>query len=272
MELFNLKNKVIIITGALGLLGKEHVNAIALAGGIPVLLDLNQEELDRQTKSITQKFNVPCYGYKVDITNENSIIENCNVLKKKFKYIHGLINNAANNPKVEEGEKNFSRLENFPIHVWNQDIAVGLTGAFLCAKYYGFEISKNPNGGSIINISSDLGLIAPNQKLYKKDSLSDDEQFVKPVTYSITKHGIIGLTKYLSTYWSDKKVRSNAICPGGVYNNQPEEFIKKVSDLIPLGRMAKKEEYHGILIFLLSNASSYLNGAIIAADGGRTAW
>ena len=151
-------------------------------------------------------------------------------------------------------------------------IYVGLAGSFLCAKYYGFEISKNPNGGSIINISSDLGLMAPDQRLYSKPGLSEDQQPVKPITYSVVKTGLIGLTRYLATYWAEKNVRCNAICPGGVENGQPEEFLKDVSSRIPMNRLAKADEYQGTLLWMLSDASSYLNGAIVSVDGGRTAW
>ena len=198
---------------------------------------------------------------------------NAEKLIKKYGKIDGLINNAANNPAVEEmGEKNFSRLENFPLDLWNNDIAVGLTGSFLCAKYYGQKISLNPLGGSIVNISSDLGLIAPDQRLYSKKNLSESDQQVKPVTYSVVKTGIIGLTRYLSTYWASKNVRCNAICPGGINNNQPETFISEVSSRIPLNRLAEPNEYQGTLVWMLSDASTYLTGAIIPVDGGRTAW
>ena len=184
-----------------------------------------------------------------------------------------MVNNAANNPKVEDSnEVNFSRLENFPLDIWHDDISVGLTGAFLCAKHYGFAISKNPNGGSIVNISSDLGLIAPDQRLYSKTGVNESLQNVKPVTYSVVKTGLIGLTRYLATYWPDKNVRCNAMCPGGVENGQPKEFLKEVSARIPMARMANAGEYQGTLIWMLSDASSYLNGAVIPVDGGRTTW
>ena len=154
--------------------------------------------------------------------------------------IDGLVNNAANNPKVEsKSNKNFSRMENFLLDVWNQDIAVGLTGAFLCSKHYGYEISKNPEGGSIVNISSDLGLIAPDQRLYAKQGLTEENQPVKPVTYSVVKTGLIGLTRYLATYWAEKNVRCNAMCPGGVEDGQTENFIKEVSSHIPMNRSLK---------------------------------
>jgi len=272
-NLFRLDNKIIIITGATGLLGRKHAEAIAHYGGIPILLDLSQQLVDNFASELNDKFQVNSVGYGIDITDEESIANNAELIIKKFGKIDGLINNAANNPKVEaNSDKNFSRLENFPIDTWNADISVGLTGSFLCAKYYGYEISKNSNGGSIINISSDLGLIAPDQRLYKKVDTDDNLQNVKPISYSVVKTGIIGLTRYLATYWADKNVRCNAICPGGVENGQSVNFLKEIDKRIPLGRMAKSDEYQGIILWMLSDASSYLNGAVIPVDGGRTVW
>ena len=272
-KLFRLDGKIIVITGAIGLLGRKHAEAVACYGGTPILLDLSQQAVDDFSNELNEKYKVGSIGFAIDITNENSIENNVGQLIKKFGKIDGLVNNAANNPKVEDSEKvNFSRLENFPIDIWSDDIAVGLTGSFLCAKYYGFAIFENPNGGSIVNISSDLGLIAPDQRLYVKDGVDESLQNVKPVTYSVVKTGLIGLTRYLATYWADKNVRCNAMCPGGVENGQPEEFLKEVNARIPMGRMANADEYQGTLLWMLSDASSYLNGAVIPVEGGRTTW
>ena len=197
-KLFRLDNKVIVITGATGLLGRKHAEAVACYGGIPILLDLSQQAVDELANELNDKYKVDAVGFTIDITDEEAIEGNVKQLVKKFGKIDGLVNNAANNPKVEDSEKvNFSRLENFPLDIWDDDIAVGLTGSFLCAKHYGFAISKNPNGGSIVNISSDLGLIAPDQRLYAKDGVDESLQNVKPVTYSVVKSGLIGLTRYL---------------------------------------------------------------------------
>ncbi|MDC1450352.1 SDR family oxidoreductase [Candidatus Thioglobus sp.] len=270
-NLFNLDGKVIVITGASGLLGQMHAEAIAAFGGNPILLDLSQETLNSLSDKLSKKYSVKASGYAVDITNEEAIKENIEILLKQYGEINGLVNNAANNPKVEKtSDKNFSRLENFSLDIWNQDIAVGLTGAFLCAKHYGHQISKNPEGGSIINISSDLGLIAPDQRLYSQEGVPQSQQNVKPVTYSVVKTGIIGLTRYLASYWPEKNVRCNAICPGGVENGQDKEFLKEVSSRIPLGRLAKSNEYQSTLIWMLSDSSGYLNGSIVSVDGGRT--
>jgi len=272
-NLFRLDNKFIVITGATGLLGRKHAEAVACYGGTPILLDLSQQVVDDFANELNEKYKVDSIGFAIDITNENAIEGNANLLIKRFGKIDGLVNNAANNPKVEDSKSvNFSRLENFPLNIWNDDIAVGLTGSFLCAKHYGYKISQNPNGGSIVNISSDLGLIAPDQRLYSKDGVDNNKQNVKPVTYSVVKTGLIGLTRYLATYWADKNVRCNAMCPGGVENGQPDDFLQEVYSRIPMNRLAKSDEYQGTLLWMLSDASSYLNGAIIPIEGGRTAW
>ena len=272
-KLFRLDNKIIVITGATGLLGRKHAEAVACYGGTPILLDLSQQVIDDFANELNTKYKVDSVGFAIDITNEKAIESNAKLLMKKFGKIDGLVNNAANNPKVEDSKDvNFSRLENFPLNIWNDDIAVGLTGAFLCAKHYGYQIAQNPQGGSIVNISSDLGLIAPDQRLYKKENVNEDKQNVKPVTYSVVKTGLIGLTRYLATYWADKNVRCNALCPGGVENGQPDDFLKEVNKRIPMGRMANSDEYQGALLWMLSDASSYLNGAIVPIEGGRTAW
>jgi NAD(P)-dependent dehydrogenase (short-subunit alcohol dehydrogenase family) len=271
-NLFDLSGRVIVITGAAGLLGRQHADAIASAGGAPVLLDLSLQPVEKLAKEIKTQYGVPAAGYAVDITNENEVEANTKVILEKFKKIDALLNNAANNPKVEnQVGKNFSRLENFPLEVWDADISVGLTGAFLCSKHYGTVISQNPDGGVILNISSDLGLIAPDQRLYQQPGLPEDQQPVKPVTYSVVKTGLIGLTRYLATYWPDR-VRCNALCPGGVEAGQPEDFIKEVNARIPMGRLAQVDEYQGVLIFLLSDASAYMNGAILPMEGGRSVW
>jgi NAD(P)-dependent dehydrogenase (short-subunit alcohol dehydrogenase family) len=272
-DLFTLSGKIIVITGAAGLLGKKHAEAVAAYQGTPVLLDLSQSCVDVIAKKLNKKYKTNSIGFSTDITNERNVELVSKKVFKKFGKVDGLVNNAANNPKVEKSkEKNFSRIENFPLDTWNQDIAVGLTGSYLCTKYFGYQMSQNKDGGSIVNISSDLGLIAPDQRLYEEKGVVHDKQNVKPVTYSVVKSGLIGLTRYTSTYWSNKNVRCNAMCPGGVENGQNSEFLNKIYQRIPLNRLAKSNEYQGTLIWMLSDASSYLNGAIISIDGGRTVW
>lgn len=272
-SLFSLEGKVVVITGAAGLLGRKHAEAISAYGGNPVLLDLSDAAVNKLADQLNEQFGVDAYGFAVDITNEQAIAKNTDVLMAHFGKIDCLVNNAANNPKVEDSsEKSFSRLEHLPLDVWDQDVAVGLTGAFLCAKHYGYKIAQNKDGGSIVNICSDLGLMAPDQRLYTQTGLTEAQQPVKPVTYSVVKTGLIGLTRYLATYWAEKNVRCNAMCLGGVENGQPEAFLAKLNSRIPMNRLAQSDEYQGTLVWMLSQASSYLNGAIVPIEGGRTCW
>ena len=264
---FDLKDQVIVITGGAGLLGKEHAKAIIKCDGIPIIADLNLENAQKVAKEIGRNAD----AYQLDVTNENSIKELLNTLLKKYSKVHALINNAAIDPKVDNQGLVSSRFENIDLDNLKKDLDVNLIGAVLCSKVFGSYFANN-GGGKILNISSELGIIGPDQRLYKQKNLKDDEQPVKPVSYSIAKAGLIGLTKYLATYWPEKGVRVNAICPGGVEFNQPGEFISEISKRIPLGRMAKADEYQALVAFLCSDASSYMTGAVISADGGRTVW
>jgi len=271
-QAFALTDKVTVITGGAGFLGEKHAEAIAEFGGIPVLLDIDKKTGNEKAQRISKEYQVECEFQYCDITHESQISGVRDFLLNKFGRIDILINNAVIDPKIKENsEINFSRLENFPIDQWNLEMAVGLTGAMVCSKVFGYEMAKKGKG-VILNISSDLGIIAPDQRIYKKEGLPEQDQPVKPVTYSVIKHGLIGLTKYLATYWTDKGVRCNALCPGGIYNNQPDEFVKKISNLIPLGRMAHEDEYKASVVFMVSDASKYMNGAIIPMDGGRSIW
>lgn len=272
-DMYDLTERVVIITGGAGFLGIKHAEAIAEVGGIPVLLDINGDAAETRAKEISDRFGVPSIGIKADITEIEDIRSALDSILKEYARVDILINNAANDPKVKQGENEvpWSRFENFSLETWNADIAVGLTGAFQCCQVFGAEMAKKKSG-VILNIASDLGVIAPDQRIYRKDGLPDNLQNVKPVSYSVIKHGIIGLTKYLATYWAKDGIRVNSISPGGVYNNQPPDFVEKLTNLIPIGRMADRDEYKGAIVFLVSDASSYMTGANLIIDGGRTCW
>jgi NAD(P)-dependent dehydrogenase (short-subunit alcohol dehydrogenase family) len=271
IDLFDLTGRVVVITGGAGLLGVRHARAIAAAGGIPVLVDLSAAAAADQARRIAQEFSVDAWGTSADISQPEPVAALKEQVLARHGRVDGLINNAANNPKVESADVAWSRLENFSLSQWERDLAVGLTGAFLCARAFGSEMARRGRG-TIVNVASDLGVIAPDQRLYRQPGLSDDRQPVKPVTYSVVKTGLIGLTRYLATYWCDRGVRVNAISPGGVYNGQPDDFVQRLTSLIPLGRMAHVDEYQGAILFLCSDASSYMTGANLVIDGGRSVW
>ena len=271
-DLFDLTDRVAVITGGAGLLGPRHAEAIAGAGGIPVLVDIRAEEAEAVARQQASIFGVPARAIGADITQPDQLQAMLADLLADYGRVDILINNAANDPKVEaESDVVWSRLENFPLEQWNADLAVGLTGAFLCSRIVGSEMARR-GSGVILNIASDLGVIAPDQRIYRKPGVPEDQQPVKPVTYSVVKTGLIGLTRYLATYWADAGVRVNAISPGGVYNNQPEDFVQRLTDLIPMRRMARQDEYQGAIQFLCSDASSYMTGQNLIMDGGRTSW
>ena len=271
-SLFDLAGRVAVITGGGGLLGEQHARAIAGAGGIPVLVDIRGDKAVEKARTIANEFDVPAWGYQLDITSPEQVKTFLSRLIERLQRIDILINNAANNPRMEAaGQVNFSRLEHLPLSQWQEDLAVGLTGAFLCSQIIGSEMAHRKRG-VIVNVSSDLALIGPDQRLYWSDNLAEDQQPAKPVTYSVVKSGLLGLTRYLATYWAGKGVRVNAISPGGVYAQQPAEFVSRLTSRIPMGRMATVEEYRGAIVFLVSDASSYMTGANLVVDGGRTCW
>jgi len=272
-NLFSLKEKTILITGAGGFLASKFIPVLLDHGARLILLDKLTKNISNLLKKYNENYQNQIFIYELDITDEENIKIVYNKIKSKFLSIDCLINNAANNPKIENLDSNFknSSFENFSLENWKDDLSVSLTGSFLMTKHFGSLMFKNKKGGVILNISSDLGIIGPDQRIYEGTIDNKNNRYYKPVSYSVVKSGLIGLTRYTATYWP-KKIRCNVLCPGGIENNQDKNFLKKVSDKIPIGRLAKDSELNGIIVFLLSDASSYMTGAIINVDGGRTAW
>ncbi len=270
VELYGLQGRVAIITGGTGLLGLQHAEIIAAAGGNPIIADLDEKKAITEAERINNKFNVNGLGVACDITKQDEVNNLAELVMKKYGVINILVNNAANNPKVEKGSvTNWSRAENLPLDIWNKDLEVGITGAFICTRTFG-KLMADSGSGSIINVASDLAIIAPDQRLYQINGIDAENQPVKPVTYSVVKTALLGLTRYFATYWP--MLRVNAISPGGVYNNQPDEFVVKLNQLIPMSRMANYDEYQGAILFLASDASSYMTGQNLVIDGGRSCW
>jgi NAD(P)-dependent dehydrogenase (short-subunit alcohol dehydrogenase family) len=265
---FDLSGRVVVITGGTGLLGVAHARAVHGAGGIPILLDIALPE----SQALRQRAGFDAECLRCDITREEELTSALAEIMARHGRIDVLVNNAANNPKVEDaGALANTRLESYPLAHWQADLAVGLTGAMLCSRVFGAEMARRGKG-VIVNIASDLALIAPDQRLYEVEGRAAASQPVKPVSYSVVKTGLIGLTRYLATYWAGAGVRANALCPGGVENGQDAVFLERIAERIPLGRMAARDEYQGAVLFLCSDASSYMTGAVLTVDGGRTAW
>jgi len=271
-EMFCIKDRVCIITGGAGLLGRVFAAAISESGGIPVLLDISQEALNDAENALKKEFGseTVVYGFCCNITSSEQITSIKNELLDRFGKIDVLINNAANNPKVESSTNNeySDGFTSMSVNVWNDDLAVGLTGAFLCSQIFG-EVMEKHDSGVIVNISSDYGIIAPDQRVYR-DNNSNGKLFVKPISYSVVKHGIIGMTKYLAAYWGKNGIRVNTLCPASISNGQADGFTRRISELIPLGRMSYSDEYKAAILFLISDASSYMTGSTLLLDGGRT--
>lgn len=266
---FDLSGRTALVTGGGGLLGSQHAAALAALGARVLIADVAEGRATAAAQHvIVETGNDEVTACLLDVTNAQQI----EALSAKVGPIDILVNNAAVDAKVTAapGVANGTRLEVFPLEQWRLEIDVGLTGAMLCARTFGASMATRGRG-VILNIASDLSVISPDQRLYRKPDISDEtQQPVKPVSYSVIKHGLVGLTKYLATYWASRGVRVNALSPGGVFNGQGEDFVLRLSELIPMGRMAHVDEYRSAVQFLCSDASSYMNGQNIVIDGGRS--
>jgi len=259
-NLFDLTGKKVLITGGGGFLGEKHAEAVLEAGGDVLLADINMDSCSRVSEKLNSK-NYPgtVFPLQFDVTDRQQIVD----ALEQHQTIDVLINNADKDPKPHKNSKSMgSSFETLQLQTFMSGIETSLIGTFLCTQVV---VDKMPSGGSIINVSSDLGIVSPDQRIYPNNTK-------KPITYSVSKFAIVGMTKYLATYYAEKNIRVNCLCPGGVNNDYPTEFVEKVTSRIPMGRMAKREEYKGAIIFLSSNASSYMTGANLIIDGGRTAW
>ncbi|MEO6235398.1 MAG: SDR family oxidoreductase [Vicinamibacterales bacterium] len=268
---FSLEGRVAIITGGAGLLGVRHAEAIVAAGGVPVLADLRGEDAEARAAELARATGARVLGLGCDVTSTASIEALLRAVIARLGRVDILVNNAANNPRVEAPGQDFSRLERFAIERWNADVAVGLTGPFLCAQIIGAVLAKQ-RAGVIINISSEYGMIAPDQRLYHEEGLAPDQQPVKPVSYTVVKAGLHGLTLYLATYWAESGVRVNTITLGGVENGQPAAFLERAASRIPMKRMAQPHDFQGALVYLCSDSAAFVTGANLVVDGGKTIW
>jgi NAD(P)-dependent dehydrogenase (short-subunit alcohol dehydrogenase family) len=270
VERFSLEGRVAVVTGATGFLGRAHSAALAGAGAHVVATDLSEEACAALARELSQN-GPPSLGVCADVTSAESLARLRDAVLDRFDRIDVLVNNAAINEKVEPGTDAglATAFETLSLASWKRAVDVNLTGVFLCCQVLGTVMAKR-RGGSIVNIASTYGVVAPDQRLYRRPD--GTQPFFKSAAYPATKAAVLGLTRYLAVYWSGAGIRVNALSPGGVENGQDAAFVERYSARTPLGRMARSDEVQGALVFLASDASSYMTGANLVVDGGFTAW
>ncbi len=264
LRLYDLSNKVAVVTGAAGQLGGEYVRTLLGAGASVAAFDVWLDNPKSRLKDIKSE---KLISFEVDVTDKNSVKQGLEAVCSRFGDPNILINNAAIDAPPNAGEHDTGPFETYPESSWEVMMNVNLKGTFLCCQVVGGHMAKT-GGGSIINISSIYGVLSPDQRIYEYK----EKPFFKPVAYSVSKSGVLNLTRYLATYWAEQNVRVNTLTLGGVFNNQDETFLRNYSSKVPLGRMAKQDEYNGAILFLASDASSYMTGANLLMDGGFSCW
>jgi 2-deoxy-D-gluconate 3-dehydrogenase len=276
MQKFDLTGRVAIVTGGPGLLGKEFCRTLAEAGAAVVIADINADGVNALARTLIET-GYHCLGVATDITQPASVQALVDETLLTFGRLDILVNSAALDPKFDpqalaEMAKQGAvsgAFEDYPLDLWKAALDVNLTGMFLCCQAAVKPMLAQGKKGSIINICSHYGLVAPDQRIYQREG---KQTSFKPVYYSVTKAGVLGLTRYLSAYYAGTEIRINALTPGGVYNNHDEVFLKAYTARTIMGRMANKDEMNGALLFLASDASSYMTGSNLVVDGGWTAW
>lgn len=273
-DAFDLSGRVAVITGGAGLLGRQHAAALAEAGASIVVLDLAEAGPAEAAAAIQSAHNREAAGLVADITVKDDVDRAIAETVRRFGQIDILINNAAMTVKSggAQTDQYFAKFEDYPVALWERALQVHLTGTFLCCQAAGRQMVAQQRG-VILNIASDVGTISPDHRIYDgMVSPHTGRPFNTPASYATAKAGIINLTRYLATYWAKDGIRVNALSPGGVYNGHEPAFVGNLTERIPLGRMAEPDEYRGAVLFLVSDASSYMTGANLIVDGGRTAW
>lgn len=262
----SLTGKTAIVTGAVGFLGKYFCTGFAEAGANLALLDLDQKKCQDFAAELSDTYNIEAEGYYCDITQKKSVQKMMEMVSFKFSQIDILLNNASyrsKNPKALHAP-----FEEYSLEEWQQMMDVNVNGPFLCSQAVGALMRKQNQNGSIINVASIYGIRGTDQRIYPQG----ENRANNPASYSTAKGAIISLTKYLATYWGNAGIRVNSISPGGIENQQNEEFIKRYSDRVPMDRMAQPKEMVAAVIYLASNASSYVTGQNLVVDGGLSAW
>jgi NAD(P)-dependent dehydrogenase (short-subunit alcohol dehydrogenase family) len=270
MDKFKMDGQAAVVTGGAGLLGKEFCRSLAQAGAGVVVADVFGDKACQFAETLCAE-GLRAVGVEVDVTQPGSVQAMVDTCVKAFGRLDVLVCSAAMDPKFDAdnaARQGANAFETYPLEAWQQALDVNLTGMFLCAQAASAPMLKQ-NHGVMINICSTYGLVGPDQRIYERP---DTPPAFKPVFYSVTKAGVLGLTRYLATYYAGKNIRANALSPGGVYNQHDEVFVKNYNYRTVMGRMANQDEMSGALLFLASDASSYMTGSNLVVDGGWTAW
>ena len=271
---FNLKNQIIVITGGSGFLGSEFSSTLSDVGAIPIILDKNNASLELLKKKFIKRKRRGFF-FLVDLNNETKVNVVINSIIQKYRKIDCLINAAGftGEDMLKTDSNFFEKFENYDFRLWQKSLNGNLSSTFILTKSVAKYMLKRKKG-SIINIASDVGIISPDHRIYEADKKINYKgvNFNTPLSYSVAKSGIISMTRYLATYWAKKGIRVNCVSPAGVYKKHNKKFVEQLSEKIPMGRMAKREELTGAIIYLCSDASSFVTGHNLVVDGGRTIW
>ncbi len=270
--MFDLTGRVAILTGGAGMLGRQYTRTLLEAGAKVVVADVSGPQAEQAAAQAVAELGGEAIGKGVDVRQKAAVQRLVDDVMQRFGRIDILINNAAIDPKFDSGvaARQANTFEDYPLELWQQSLDVNLTGAFLCSQSVG-KVMVSQRRGAVVNICSTYGLVAPDQRLYRREGEAEQKLF-KPAPYSVTKAGIAHLTRYLAAYWGHLGIRVNTLTPGGVFNSQDDEFVTKYASRTPLARMAQQNEMNGAMLFLVSDASTYMTGANVVVDGGWTAW
>ncbi len=270
--MFDLSGRVALLTGGAGMLGRQYTRTLLEAGAKVIMADVSGEQAAAAATAAVADAGGEAVGWELDVRRRDDVLRMVAGVRQRFGRIDVLINNAAIDPKLDSdvAAKLTNTFEDYPLELWQQSLDVNLTGAVLCCQSVG-KVMLAQGRGVIVNVSSTYGLVGPDQRLYKREG-EQEQTLYKPVSYAVTKAGIAHLTRYLAAYWGGRGIRVNTLTPGGVYSAQDDEFVARYAARTPLGRMASVNEMNGALLFLVSDASTYMNGANLVVDGGWTAW
>ena len=261
---YNLKGKTVFLTGATGMLGKYYSNVLSEVGCNVIIVDLDKNKCNSIAEELNNKYNVNAFGMAIDITNKNEVFSGVSEIVKRFNNIDILINNAAAE-QVTYVDGKYVEFENFPLELWQSNMAVNLTGPFLCCQAIGKEMIRQGKG-VILNIGSVYGVVACDQRIYGDSKLNSS------IAYATTKSGILNFTRYLASYWQGKNIRVNCLSPGGIHNNQKKEFVEQYKNRTMLKRMGDKDDLGSAMLYLISDSSKWVTGTNLIVDGGWTAW